>query len=71
VSDYIDLAALAQVLLVSLIGGVGLVALYALGPRYLALGRDDGRRGAVPFAVLCFVVVVIGVLTGLLALLRA
>jgi hypothetical protein len=71
VSDYIDLAALAQVLLVSLIGGVGLVALYALGLRYLALGRDDGRRGAVPFAVLCFVVVVIGVLTGLLALLRA
>ena len=70
-SDYIDLAALAQVLVVSLLGGVGLVALYALGLRYLALGRDDGRRGAVPFAVLCFVVVVIGVLTGLLALLRA
>ena len=70
-SDYIDLAALGQVLVVSLLGGVGLVALYALGLRYLALGRDDGRRGAVPFAVLCFVVVVIGVLTGLLALLRA
>lgn len=70
-SDYIDLAALGQVLVVSLLGGVGLVALYALGLRYLALGRDDGRRGAVPLAVLCFVVVVIGVLTGLLALLRA
>lgn len=70
-SEYIDVAALAQVLLVSLLGGVGLVALYALGLRYLALGRDEGRQGAVSFAVICFVVVVIGVLTGLLTLLRA
>lgn len=70
-SDYVDVTALAQVLGVSLLGGVGLVALYALGLRYLALGRDEGRRGAVSFAVICFVVVVIGVLTGLLALLSA
>ena len=70
-SDYIDVSALGQVLLVSLIGGVGLVALYAFGIRALAAGQEDGRRGAITVAIVSFAVVVSGVALGLYALLAA
>ncbi len=70
-SDFVDASALGQVLLVSLIGGVGLVALYAFGIRALAAGQEEGRRGATTVAVLSFAVVVAGVVLGLWALLAA
>ena len=68
---YVDLAALGQVLLASVAGGVGLIALYAFGIRALAAGQDDGRRGAAGLAVVCFSLVVAGVLLGLYVLLSA
>ena len=69
--DYVDLAALGQVLLASIAGGVGLIALYAFGIRALGAGQDDGRRGATTVAVACFALVVAGVLLGLYVLLSA
>ena len=67
--DYIDLRALSLVVLTSLGGGVGLVALYAFGIRALAAGQDDGRRLATAVGLLSFVLVVVGVLVGLYVLL--
>ncbi len=52
-------------------GGVGLIALYAFGIRALAAGQDEGRRGATALAVVCFALVVAGVLLGLYVLLSA
>jgi hypothetical protein len=69
VGDYIDLQALGLVMLTSLGGGVGLVALYAFGIRALAAGQDDGRRLATAVGLLSFVLVVVGVLVGLYVLL--
>jgi uncharacterized membrane-anchored protein len=69
VGDYIDLQALGLVMLTSLGGGVGLVALYAFGIRALAAGQDDGRRVATVVGLLSFVLVVVGVLVGLYVLL--
>lgn len=68
-SNYIDAAALGQVLLASLVGGVGLVALYALGLRALAAGQQEGRRGATALALVCFAAAVAGVVLGLVVLL--
>lgn len=70
-SDYVDAGALGQVLLVSLVGGVGLVALYAYGIRSLAAGQEEGRRGGTVLAVLSFAVVVAGVALGMWVLLAA
>jgi hypothetical protein len=69
VGDYVDLRALSLVVLTSLGGGVGLVALYAFGIRALAAGQDDGRRLATAVGLLSFVLVVVGVLVGLYVLL--
>jgi len=69
VGDYLDLRALSLVVLTSLVGGVGLVALYAFGIRALAAGQDDGRRLATAVGLLSFVLVVVGVLVGLYVLL--
>jgi DMSO reductase anchor subunit len=69
VGDYVDLRALSLVVLTSLGGGVGLVALYAFGIRALAAGQDDGRRVATVVGLLSFVLVVVGVLVGLYVLL--
>ena len=69
--EYLDAAALVQVLLVGLTGGVGLVALYAVGLRALAAGQQEGRRGGTAAAVVCFAVVVAGVVLGLYALLSS
>lgn len=69
--EYLDAAALVQVLLVGLTGGVGLVALYAVGLRALAAGQQEGRRGGTAVAWVCFTVVVAGVVLGLYALLSS
>ena len=69
--DYFDAAALGQVLLVSLVGGVGLVALYAFGLRSLAAGREEGRRGGTLLSIVCFAVVVAGIALGLYTMLIA
>jgi len=71
VGDYFDAAALGQVLLVSLAGGVGLVALYAFGLRALAAGQEEGRRGATLLSIVCFAVVVAGIALGLYTMLIA
>ncbi len=63
--EYLDVGALVQVVLVSLVGGVGLVALYAFGIRALAAGQEEGRRGGTAVGILSFSVVVAGVLIGL------
>lgn len=67
--DYVDAAALGQVLLFSLAGGVGLVALYAFGLRALAAGREEGRRGGTLLSIVCFAGVIAGVVLGLSAML--
>jgi len=69
VSDYVDLSALGSVVVASLAGGVGLIALYAFGIRALAAGQDEGRRGATVVAVVSFMLVVAGVGFGLFVLL--
>jgi uncharacterized membrane-anchored protein len=71
VSDYVDLSALGLVVLASVGGGVGLIALYAFGIRALAAGQDEGRRGATTVAVASFAIVVAGVLLGLYLLVSA
>lgn len=68
--DYVDLRALGLVVLTSLGGGVGLVALYAFGIRALAAGQDDGRRVATAVGLVSFFLVVVGVLVGLYVLLN-
>ena len=69
--EYVDLAALGQVLLASIAGGVGLIALYAFGIRALAAGQDEKRRGATAVAIVSFALVIAGVLVGLYVLLSA
>jgi hypothetical protein len=69
VGDYVDLRALGLVVLTSLGGGVGLVALFAFGIRALAAGQDDGRRVATAVGLVSFFLVVVGVLVGLYVLL--
>ena len=69
--EYVDLAALGQVVLASMAGGVGLIALYAFGIRALAAGQDEGRRGATAVAVVSFAIVIAGVLYGLYVLLSS
>jgi len=69
--EYVDLAALGQVVLASMAGGVGLIALYAFGIRALAAGQDEGSRGATAVAVVSFAIVIAGVLYGLYVLLSS
>ena len=75
-SDYIDIGALGQVLLVSLLTGAGLVAVFALGlvgwsehvGRSRASAPSGGTSGSVPgllLAGLCFTVVLGGTALGL------
>ena len=66
--DYIR--EMVLVLVVSLLGGVGLVALYAFGIRELAAGQEEGRRSGTVIAAVSFTVVVAGVVFGLWVLLE-
>ena len=61
--DYIR--EMVLVLVVSLLGGVGLIALYAFGIRALAAGQEEGRRSGTVIAAVSFTVVVAGVVFGL------
>jgi hypothetical protein len=70
VSDYIKWRALADVVVVGLIVGAGLPALFALGVRALAgpgSRNDAGRRSAVhvAVAVACFAVVLAAIATAI------
>jgi hypothetical protein len=75
---YVDGPALLQVLIASLLGGAGLVAVYALGLVGLSLAGADGdgharpgRRGAgLSLAALSFLVVAVGVVLGVYAMLH-
>jgi hypothetical protein len=69
VDKYIDAPALGQVLLVAVIGGVGLVTLFALGLRGLAAAQDNGRPAGYVVAAGSFFVVVAGIALGLYAIL--
>ena len=68
---YIDAAALGQVLLASVIGGVGLVALFALGLRGLSAAQEQGRSSGYVVASGSFAIVLAGIALGLYALLAA
>jgi hypothetical protein len=68
---YIDASALGQVLLASIIGGVGLVALFALGLRGLSAAQEDGRSSGYVVAGGSFAVVLAGIALGLYAILAA
>ena len=69
--DYVDVEALGQVLLVSLLGGVGLVAAFSLGLVGISAANDRrvapglGRPAALALAGTCFAVVLLGVGLGL------
>lgn len=66
------LSSLWQVVLVGLIFGAGLPALFALGMRSLAAGTTEENPRATPVgmagAVVCFSVVVIAIIAGILLL---
>ncbi|MFC6085929.1 hypothetical protein [Sphaerisporangium aureirubrum] len=73
-SDYIDVASLWKVLAVGLLGGAGLVAVFALGLVGLSAyaDRPPGARARVPGLVLacgCFLAVAGGAAAGLVAML--
>jgi len=70
-SKYIDASALGQVLLASVIGGVGLVALFALGLRGLSVAQEDGRSSGYVVAGGSFAIVLAGIVLGLYAILAA
>jgi hypothetical protein len=66
------LSSLWQVVLVGLIFGAGLPALFALGMRSLASGGTDENARPTPAgmagAIVCFAVVVIAIIAGILLL---
>ena len=79
-SEYVDTTALLEVLLTSLVGGAGLVTMFAVGllglSRYRPATGDAGEaagvRGSVAglvLAVTCFAVVLVGVGLGLYVML--
>ena len=68
---YIDFATLGQVLLASMIGGIGLVAMFGLGLRGLSAAADGGRSSGYVVAGGSFAVVVVGIALGLYAMLAA
>ncbi|MEV4244539.1 hypothetical protein AB0J63_14120 [Streptosporangium canum] len=72
-NDSIDLAALVKIMATGLVGGAGLVALYALGLAGLSAaagGTRPGHRRLLGWflAGTCFLIVVMGVGLGLYAL---
>ena len=68
---YIDASALGQVLLASIIGGIGLVALFALGLRGLSSAQENGRSFGYVVAGGSFLIVLAGIGLGLYAILTA
>jgi hypothetical protein len=68
---YIDATALGQVLLAAVLGGVGLVAVFALGLRGLSAAQDGGRPAGYALAAGSFLLVVTGIVLGLYAILAA
>ena len=68
---YIDGAALGQVLLASVIGGVGLVALFALGLRGLSSAQENGQTSGYLVAGGSFAIVLAGIGLGLYVILAA
>lgn len=68
---YIDASALGQVRLASIIGGVGLVALFAFGLRGLSAAQEDGHTSCYVVAGGSFTIVLAGIGLGLYALLAA
>ena len=68
---YIDASALGQVLLASIVGGVGLVALFALGLRGLSSAQEDGQNSGYVVAGGSFAIVLAGIGLGLYAILAA
>jgi hypothetical protein len=74
-NQYVDVEALWKVLLVGLAGGVGLVALFAVGLVGLSArtGSNAGssaRTVGLAVAVVCFAIVVAGAALGLYVMLK-
>jgi len=71
VSSYIDVGALVKILLIALVAGAGLTAVFALGVEGLSRGGyaaepEEGapatrRPGELGVAVVCFLVVLAGI----------
>lgn len=68
---YVDASALGQVLLASIIGGVGLVALFALGLRGLSSAQEGGHSSGYVVAGGSLAIVLTGIALGLYAILAA
>jgi hypothetical protein len=64
-SGYIDAPALGQVLVAAVVGGVGLVAIFAVGLRGLAAAQEGGRPGAMVVAGTSFLIVAGAVVLGI------
>jgi len=65
---YIDVAALSKVLVISLVLGAGLPAVFALGVRALAPSEGGSRALHVTGAAICFGICVAAVVAGVLRL---
>ena len=65
---YIDVAALSKVLVISLLLGAGIPAVFALGVRSLAPSEGGSRGLHVTGAVICFAICVAAVVAGVLRL---
>lgn len=71
VSQYIDVSALIKILLIAVVAGAGLTAVFSLGILGLHLSGRDGDRdgqpaatangGGLVLAVLCFLLVLAGI----------
>jgi hypothetical protein len=68
---YVDVAALGQVLLASVVGGIGLVVLFAIGLRGLSSAQEGGRSAGYVVAGGSFAIVLAGIVLGLYAILAA
>jgi hypothetical protein len=69
--EYVDASALGQVLLASVVGGIGLVVVFGLGLRGLSSAHKEGRISGYVLAGVSFAVVVAGIGFGLYTILAA
>lgn len=65
---YIDVAALTRVLVISLVVGAGIPAVFALGVKSLAPAEGSSRALHVSGAVLCFGICLVAVAFGIIRL---
>jgi hypothetical protein len=73
---YVDTGALLQVLVASILGGAGLVAVFAIGLVGTSFAGTSGqtttgrRVAGLSLAAICFLIIAAGVVTGIYAMLH-